>query len=1422
MALMDRLDVLAQRFTPVPDGAAEIDEDLRERLRVLLGCVGLTVLAMLTRPGEILADTKIDMAVNPMGFLSRALHLWDADQFGQLQNQVAGYLFPMGPFYALGDVLGVPAWITQRLWLAVLLCTAFLGVRRLAARLGIGGPATQLIGGLVYALAPSGQATLGQISAEYMPLAMLPWIVLPLVSAAEGGSRVRAAARSGFAVALCGGINATATVAVLIVPFLYILTRPRAAFRLRTLAWWSAAVASAVAWWLVPLVLDGKYAFSWLTYTEKAATTTGPTGLINILRGGERWGSYLLIDGQPWWPVGNGLSVKFFPVLFTGVIAGLGLAGLVRRRLPESRFLLLTLLAGLFIIVAGHTSSVESPLAPAIRNVLDGVLAPLRNLYKFDALVRLPLAFGLIHLLTVVRRPGARLGVIASAWLALAVTLLPALTNGLSGAGSFPQVPQYWRDAAEWVNSRAGDQAVLALPGSRFGEYTWGRPMDDVMQPLFHTRWGARALVPAGSPGYTRILDAIDERVTAGQGSAGLTEVLGRMGVRYLLVRNDLQRSELRGAWPARIHQALDSSPGIRKVAEFGGSQEGGAQVGGTDPNDGVSLFDQPYAPLEIYEVQGADDIASLVDADKAVQLSGSPEALLAMADNGLLKGRPVLLNGDGSGSGSSVVSDTLRLVQRNFGEIRTQISPTMTSQEGARLVGTASDLLEPGWSRYSTVATYSGIQDITASTSTSDTTSIAQLNDPGNLPYAAMDGNVFTQWETGGWSGPVNQWLKVQFTGPTTPHTVSVGFSQDPLLGPPPDRISVETEAGSIEQPVRQTSAQQTLRVPPGATRWLRIRIRHLAWQPSVVLGSRVGITELNIDGLRPVRHYQLPTVPGPSSYVMTRSTGTTPACMLGSIRWVCSPSLERQDEEGYGFDRIFTAAAASPAVLSGTATLIDPEQIQRYLRVDPKMPVVSGSSSISRDPASQAFSAFDGDPKTTWIAAPQDRTPTFTVTWGHRLKISSIEVLRPPLARAPLAVEVRGSAGDTRSGAIDTLGRLRFAPMTTSRLTITFQPTQLPLQVTDVVLPGVPQLKYTGDTPIVLPCGYGPRIEFNGTTYATKASGTATDLLQSRPMTFEACRTVKVTAGTDHLADAAFDHFRLETVVVDTGGALAAAAPRNVSAVTVTRWTAADRRIDVNAPNRSYLTLNENFNAGWEARIGGHVLTPARLDGWRQAWVVPAGTVGTVELTYTPDFLYRLSLLVGLNLLLVLLIGSVWPWLRGPARTPSPAPRAEPVLRLGVLGLAAVLGLWTAGVPGAAVMVVVVLVGTRAQRSWAGRAVLSPWLVAGSMLVGTLSVAVGMWLRVHGHQSGPGDLVGEVFPQLCGLIIAGRVVAELAREDPPPEPPRLTDLRWRPDWRPRTESAPAQDQDEVPGGEFAEPGDPDDPLGPSGVVAR
>ncbi|MEV5574964.1 alpha-(1-_3)-arabinofuranosyltransferase family protein [Spirillospora sp. NPDC052269] len=1360
----------------MPDGVSIVSDEvavdpvLRDRIRVFVCCLALTALALCTKPGLLLSDTKIDMVLDPGAFLGRALHLWDAEQFGQLQNQAAGYFVPMGPFYWLGHAAGMPPWIVQRLWFALLMCAALLGVRALAARLEIGGPAARLAAGTAYALSPHALSALGQNSWEYLPLAMLPWTVVPLATAVRrDGGRIRAAARSGLAVGLCGGINGTATVAVLTVPFLFLLTRPRGTRRFRLLSWWTVAMAVAVGWWLVPLVLTGKYGFSWLGYTEQADTTTATTGLVDVLRGTERWIDYL----PQALPVGSALAGTAWLVVVTAVLAALGLAGLVRRDLPDRTFPLLVLLGGVAIVAAGHASRVEGPLAPHLRDLLDGPLAPLRNLYKFDGMIRLPLALGIAHLPGTLRKRNLRVGVIAAAGVTLLAVATPAMANGLAAPGGFPEVPKYWRDAASWLNTRAGEQSVLALPGSRTGDYTWGRPMDDIVQPLLRTRWGARQMVPQGSPGYARMLDAIDQRVAAGQGSTGLAEVLARSGVRYLLVRNDLTRDDLAGAWPARVHQALDGSPGLRRVKYFG------FQPGGWS-DDAVSARDQPYPAVEIYQVDGARAVAGLVDADDPVRLRGAPEGLLDLADARALKGRPVLVGDDASDlGGTPVASDSARLRDRSRSEIRAQIGPTLTAgSKPDTSGGLGPDPGDPAWDGAQTVAEYTGVKNVTASSSAADPGTLAGVEDPSALPFAAVDSDPDTQWITGGTRGPVGQWLRVDLPSPLDPGSLQVTFTRNDLLGPAPSRVAVETERGVREQDVRPVADAQTLAAPPGPTAWIRLRIVAVAGTPGE--GARVGVRDLSIPGITAERYLRLPAVPksgATAPQLMSRVTPPRPECMRGSSRWVCSPDLARGDEDGPTLRRVFTGHGGAAAI-TGHAVVTDPALVDRLTRA--RAPTrVAASSTWTKEAPAQPRAAIDGDPATAWIAAGDDKRPSLTLAWGRELKVSELKVTRPPGARSAMTVTVLGGRGSVREGLLDGFGRLRFAPMRTDRVTLRFATSQVPVQVSEVALPGVPALPKPSSRPFTTSCGVGPDLTVNGHAVKTQISGTAADVLGERPVTFRACHAVRVANGDNHVS--AGGHFRVDSMTVDPGGALAAARPGRTSPVTVQSWAPGERRIQVNAARKSILVVNENYNTGWNAKTAnGGELRPVRLDGWRQGFEVPAGTSGTITLRYKPDTAYRTALFGGLGLLALLVPISIRRPKRGDDDAPPPpaapttsnAGRTARTLRVVTpVGLAAALGFWLAGPLGLGVAAVSALVGAVPQWSSGrtARHVRSAWIAAFFMLLGGVSVAVAAWLNQHGMRADLLPVLRDVLPQICGLIVLGRLTAALTAPEAP-----------------------------------------------------
>ncbi len=1446
-------------FTPIPGW-------------ILGFCLLLVALPFLTVPGNLIADTKFDLAIDPVRFLGRALHLWDPQQFGQLQDQAAGYLFPMGPFFALGHLAGLEPWVVQRLWIGTVSAAAFAGVVLLCGRLGIGSPWSRIAAGLGYAASPAALTLIGGLSSEFLPAAMLPWILIPLVRVAQGGGQaraagqgggqaraagqgggkvgaaargpgqmrdasqggglagpavgggtVRAAARSAVAVACCGGINAAATFAVLVPAVIYLLTLPRPAPRWRILAWWVPAVIAATWWWSVPLVLLSRYGVSILPYTESAAVTTSVTGLSNVLRGTENWISYLLVNGQPWWRVGYWIATGAVPALLTGLAAGLGLAGLLRPRLPARRFLLCLLLTGLLIICAGHVSTLGNPWAGPVQHLINGPAAAFRNVRKFDPLIRLPIVLGLAHLLASVRLPRPRALLAAAAALAIGGLALPAYAGGLEVAGDFRQIPSYWVGAADWLNRHAGHQAVLVVPGAAFGQYLWGSPLDDVLQPLTTADWAERDLSLIGSPGNERLLDAIDQRLAAGDGSAALTGVLARMGVRYVLVRNDLARADLNGAWPARISQALAASPGITRVAQFG------APVGTTPAGDAAADFDPPYPPVQIYQVAGAQPVATVQPAAGTLRVYGGPEALLTLAGEGLLGHRAVLLNSDSPGlpAAASVVTDTLPRRVRNFGELRTNYSPALTATQDARTFEAVGDYTEPGWARYLSVARYQGIANVTASSSAAGIEAIPGQWASGLLPYSAVDGDMRTMWESGSLAGPVGQWIRLSFDARRDPRVIGAAFTDSTALGPAVTQVAVTTAAGSRTDRVQVTGLPQLLRVPPGPTRWLRITVTALAAPPQPLVGSQVGIKEITVPGLHASRVIVAPGVPRarPAAVVLAKAQPLASPCMLTPVRWVCSPSLTRPVEEQYGFDQAFTVPAAAPVTLRGSAVLFAPALVNKYVRLLGRQPRVGASSRYTRAPQDQPRSAFDGNPATTWIASPGDTNPVLTISWRHRLTVRTVTIQRPPGADGALPVLVSGERGQARGGVLGPSGVLRFAPIRTRELAFRFSPPQTPLQISGVTIPGVPALQTPSGT-FRLRCGLGPVVELDGRALPTQVTGTFTALLGGQPMSFTACPAARIAAGANQVVEPATDPFDVQDVVLEVRragappGAALGPAPGPATVAAIRSWTPARRVLTVAAPARSYLVMNENFNPGWQARLDGRTLPAVRLDGWKQAWLLPAGTAATVTLTYLPDALYRDALGGGLGGLALVVLVALWPgtpawrprWLRLPrawrrVRAPRkdtagaageertgpglsegaepehagaggpPRPRWRPGLTTtlttaAVVGCLLLAGLWLGGYPGAVILTVAtalfaVAVSYR-RAHWAWYQLSRPWVVAALLLAAAACGAVGGQLLLAGVTGPLVKALVSTAPQVICLAVVGRMAAALAVGDP------------------------------------------------------
>ena len=551
--------------------------------------LGAFLVLLANDPGRMFFETKLSVDLDPSGFYASLWHLMDPlNTFGALNNQAVGYALPMAPFYLAGHLAHVPVWLTERLWLSLIIAVGFGGLVKLAEALDIGSPASRYLAGLVFALWPTFTIVIGSTSSAALPGMLAPWAVLPLTTAVRGrGSVIGPAARSGAVVLCMSGVNATVTLEALLLPGLFILTYARGRRLARLAVCWGIAVAMATAWWALPLLVQGRYAFNFLPYVEQASTTTGSMSAAATLRGAGNWTAYLNL-GTPWLPAGWAMVSTPMAIIVGAIAAACGLYGLAMRSMPAAAWLRLSVGIAAAGALAGYGGSLGGPFHRPVDHLLDGALAPFRNVYKLEPVLAAALALGLAHAAAtwLARTPGRQATPVQRVlvWEARAVIgivviglMLPYLSGQVLNPGSFAAVPRYWYQVAAFLAERSPRNTALVVPADTHGDYLWGDPIDDPLVALARSPWAERGLVPYGGAGSQILLNTAENAIESGEQASGLPGYLQRAGVRYIVVRNDLDPRQVGYTSPVLVHQTLALS-GFTRVASFG-PPIGGAQI---------------------------------------------------------------------------------------------------------------------------------------------------------------------------------------------------------------------------------------------------------------------------------------------------------------------------------------------------------------------------------------------------------------------------------------------------------------------------------------------------------------------------------------------------------------------------------------------------------------------------------------------------------------------------------------------------------------------------------------------------------------------------------------------------------------------------------------------------------------------------
>ncbi|MFF6782624.1 alpha-(1-_3)-arabinofuranosyltransferase family protein [Streptomyces sp. NPDC012510] len=1276
-----------------PAGTTEGPPEGPRSRRWLLGFWAVVfVLLVVAQPGRQTFDTKLGVTTDPWQFVSDLGQLWhDRGGFGGIQDQYVGYLWPMLPYYGLTDLVGLPVWLAERLWLSLIVSVAFWGALRLAERLGVGSSASRLVAAVAYALWPVFTTVVGSTSAAALPGAFLPWVLLPLTD--ERYSARVAALRSALVIPFMGGVNAAATLASLLPVGLYLLTRTPGPRQRRMIAWWVPGVVLATAWWVIPLLLLGVHGENFLPYVESSQTTTATMSATESLRGAGNWVAYLNF-GEPWLPAGWSVAASVLVILSSALAAGLGLAGLARRDLPERRWLVLTVLVVALITLAGYGGALGAPFHGVVQDWLNAGLAPFRNIYKFQTGLALALVLGLAHLVGVATQArgarqvrGRRFAPLIAAVLVVPGLLWPYLNGSVLQPGSFQELPKYWQATADWLEKNSPDSRALVVPATAHGIHTWGTTVDQPLDVLAESRWAQRDYVPFGTPGNRRAMDAVEQALLTGGEVPGLADYLSRAGLYYVVVRNDLDPDQIGSVPTTTVKRTLEQS-GYERVKGLGPTMTGG-RIAEDTPLQVEGLYARQraveiYRPAEDVPRPGQAGLKAI--ADTAV-VSGGPESLLPLAADPQLRERATVLTGDnhpGLGTPAvQVVGDGLRYADTRFGLVNANTSYTYTADE-RNPGGSVQDpgrkpkqILPVSGLDHQTVAELRGARSVTASTSGNWLFHLPQYD-----PVNAFDGDRSTAWAEGSAGSADGEWLRIDFDGgQDIPETFEVTPLPQDGVRSAPTRIKVETERGSRSTNLQADGSTQTVNARPGETSWLKITILDSAARHSGLVGA--GFAEVDIPGVKVTRMLRLPT----------DAKESDASAEVVSLQRAADPTGLSPTGTEPGLHRTFATSTAGTYAMKATAVPVPGEELDKLLyEVAPEQQTrmtATADSTASLGAGISARNLTDGDLTTAWIAGDE---PTIHLDWGDKWPVGSL-VLAPAggLSTRPTQVEISSPDGAVIAG-VDENGWVRFEPITTDQLDITITETapmtvhnpvadddlQLPVGLTEAYVPALDQYRTPQPAPtrdFELPCGKGPAVEVDGTLYETSARGTVRDLVERRPVDLTLCRNNGGDAGLELGAD---DRHTFES---EDSGALA------VTTVTLTRGTVSEpaatgrdlrvrdwlgdrREVTVQDGAASYLTTYENFNDGWKATLGGRELTPVRLDGWQQGWRVPGGAGGTVKLSYEPSTTYEAGL-IGAGVGLAALIGlALWRRREPSPDGPQPTPPG-PGLWLGTVAL-------------------------------------------------------------------------------------------------------------------------------------------------------
>ena len=1423
-----------------------------------LGFVALSFgLAFLQRPGWATSDTKIDLHVDPAALVEQVASVWTPSiDLGAVHgSQYSGYLWPMGPFFALLHSLDIGPWVSQRLWLGLLLAISAWGVLRLLDVL-VGRPrgVAHLVAATFFVLNPYTVIFTGRTTVTLLGYAALPWLLLVVHHGVRAARHWRdwrgwwwAAAFALILTSIGGGINAAVVFWMLVGPLALLIYEPvigsvrwrdSAGFLLRM----GVLGTLASLWWIMPLLVHVAYGVDFLQFTEQPRTIWSTNSAPESLRLMGYWTSYA---GVGFWGVERAFFHEAGTLLFNPVVVGaslllpaLAVAGFIwTRRARYAPFFLLMMLAGMAIEVAGFPEGTPS------RDTMEWVYGEvpvvrfLRTTQKAAPLVALGVAcllglgtrFAWTRIRTLRPTPLRRAALVALP-LALAALIALAALPLLRGTAiekqlTWKRIPSAWTDAGRDLDrDLAPNSRVIVLPGQIFGYYTWGGTVDAILPRVTDRPVAIRYETPYSDAHANDVLWTVDRLVQQRRLFPGqLPPLLRLVGAGAVVTGSDddIFRG---GSVGAAAGAAGLSGQGLSRPSRSYGP------VRSVPPPRG-ELGPTPALPqVRRYDLPVGRGMVGVSPAGPATIVDGGAEGLAGLAAFGALpERRPIFYAAD-------ISSDQLRRHAAQGAEVvvsdsnrRRRFIAEYTRQNlGATLQGTESlnknfAFINPFPGRGSDAQTVAALDGVSYLRSPNE----GGLQEfPEHAPIAAFDGDPSTTWVADRYFLPSTRWLEIGFERPRDVPWIE--------LHPTGDHFGVEKEVDV--NGVRAKLGPGVNRLPLGleAASKLRVTITEVD-QPGGNIRGSGGFREIRIPGLEVRQPLRPPIIAGRAlagrdlqraglTYLFERTTADDP---FRRDRQTVSPQLElasnREDPEKHIERVAFSPAARSYAVDAWVhhAAEAPDSALDRLVGLRGGGSFES-SGRFKNQPRYRASSAFDARPETAWIGIWAPPAPRPWISWTTRrpLRVSTLRLTPPRAAiRRPSEVRLSWAGGATPPLPVGANGSVALPrPVRARRFRLTVLAADFPPEATsrerNTRTVGIGSLTAAGLRPVELP-GAGPlraacgtvSVRVGGRLVPLDPRGTVAGLEAGRPLRARSCGgAVRMGAGTQRISSVpgtfSVDLLRLRSpapmsLPPESGGG------RLLDAGKLGNSSVDGVRVALDGP--SWLVLGQSFSKGWRASCDGRSLgAPQPINGYANGWRAPADC-RDVAFDYAPQDRVRMGLLISavvcLLLLAFLIAGRVFgswspPSAQSPRLLPEERPVRMPLLRAAAAAFVATLPLAFLFAARSSVVIfpILTLILWRGARSR---------LLTG-IAAGLLGIAVPLLYAIYSPRNLGGysldysrDVIWAHWAAVAALILlivaCWRTLASARKGGPPEGSPPTGDLPAEPEIERDLDLAPA-----------------------------